>query len=306
MSKDQLRFDGKVAIITGAGGALGKAYALLLASRGCAIVVNDLGVPMKGESSDTRPAQQVVDQIKAAGGKAIANYDNVLEGEKIVKAAIDAFGRIDIVINNAGILRDVTFLKMSQQEWDIIYKVHLEGAYRVTKAAWPYMREQKYGRIIMTSSAAGLYGNVGQANYSAAKLALVGFSNTLAKEGAKLNIYTNTIAPLAGSRMTETILPPDLVNALKPDYVAPVVAYLCHDSSKENGNIYELGAGWVSRVRFQRSHGLFHDISNEQSAKQFTAETIKAKWKEVEDFQSKEPSYPTQLNDTMQVIMSKL
>ena len=142
-------------------GALGRAYALLLASRGCSIVVNDLGVPMQGAGASKGPAEKVVDEIKAKGGKAIANYDNVLEGEKIVKAAIDAFGRIDIVINNAGILRDVSFAKMSQDQWDIIHKVHVEGAFKVTKAAWPFMLKQKYGRIIMTSSAAGLYGNVG-------------------------------------------------------------------------------------------------------------------------------------------------
>lgn len=177
----------------------------------------------------------------------MANYDSVTDGDKIVKTAIDAFGRIDILVNNAGILRDVSFTKMKDQDWDLIYDVHLKGSYKTTKAAWEHMKEQKYGRIIMVTSAAGLYGNFGQTNYSAMKLALVGFANALAIEGAKLGIKVNTIAPLAGSRMTETIMPPELVKALKPEFVVPLVAYLCHDTADSTGGIYEVGAGWVSK-----------------------------------------------------------
>ena len=164
-----------------------------------ALLLCDLqGVPMSGSGVSAGPAEKVVAEIKAAGGKAIANYDSVLDGDKIVQAAIEAFGRVDIVINNAGILRDVSFAKMTQAQWDVVQQVHLEGAFRVTKAAWPLLLKQKYGRVIMTSSAAGLYGNVGQANYSAAKLALVGFASTLAKEGQKNNVFVNSIAPIAG------------------------------------------------------------------------------------------------------------
>jgi (3R)-3-hydroxyacyl-CoA dehydrogenase / 3a,7a,12a-trihydroxy-5b-cholest-24-enoyl-CoA hydratase / enoyl-CoA hydratase 2 len=203
MSK-QLRFDGKVGIVTGAGGGLGRSHALLLASRGAKVVVNDLGGSFKGDGSSSSAADKVVDEIKAAGGVAVANYNSVEDGDKIVQTAIDAFGRLDIVINNA---------KMSQQDWDLIYKVHVLGSFKVTQAAWPIMRDQKYGRIIMTASAAGIYGNFGQANYSMAKLGLYGFASTLALEGRKNNVYVNTIAPIAGSRMTETVLPPALLDA---------------------------------------------------------------------------------------------
>lgn len=295
----ELRFDGKVVLITGAGGALGRAYALLFASRGASVVVNDLGVPMQGDGKDTSAAQKVVDEIKALGGKAVANYDSVTDGEKIVKAAVDAFGRIDIVINNAGILRDVSFAKMTDAQWKIIHDVHLLGAYKVTKAAWPYMRDQKYGRIIMTSSGAGIYGNFGQTNYSSAKLALVGFASALAKEGGKLGIQCNSIAPVAGSRMTETVMPPDMVKALRPDYVAPVVAYLCHESSAVNGEIFELGAGWVARVRWQRSKG--HMFPLDQP---FRPEDVASNWAKITDFA--EATNPASPQDAFAPIMENL
>jgi len=240
-----------VVIVTGAGGGLGKAYALFFASRGAKIVVNDLGTSTLGKGKSSAAADKVVEEIKAAGGEAVANYDSVEAGDAIVKSAIDAFGRIDIVINNAGILRDTTFLKMKDEDWDLIYRVHLLGAYKVTKAAWNYMRDQGYGRIVMTASAAGLYGNFGQANYSAMKLAQLGFANSLAIEGDKKNIHVNTIAPIAGSRMTETVLPPDLIQALKPEYVVPLVAYLCHESCDVNGSVFEVGAGWIGKLRWE-------------------------------------------------------
>jgi NAD(P)-dependent dehydrogenase (short-subunit alcohol dehydrogenase family)/putative sterol carrier protein len=293
------RFDGKVAIITGAGGALGRAYALLFASRGASVVVNDLGVSMSGEDSDNTPAQKVVNEIKAMGGKAVANYDSVTDGEKIVQTAIDNFGRVDIVVNNAGILRDVSFHKMTDKQWNIVHQVHVYGAYKVTRAAWPHMRKNGYGRIIMTASAAGVYGNFGQANYSAAKLALYGFSSTLAKEGAKKNIHCNTICPVAGSRMTETVLPPDLVSALKPEYIAPLVAHLCHEDCEENGGIFELGAGWVSQLRFQRAKGAFFPLNNN-----FTPEAVQAKWGEITNFD--DPEYPQAASDAFGPIMSNL
>src|SRR3954471_7077831 len=254
MSKD-LRFDGKVAIVTGAGGGLGRSHALLLASRGAKVVVNDLGGSFTGEGKSATAAEKVVAEIKEKGGEAIANYNSVEDGDQIVKTAIDAFGKIDIVINNAGILRDVSFQKMTQSDWDLVYRVHVLGAFRVTHAAWPYMRDAGYGRIVMTASASGIYGNFGQANYSMAKLGLHGFAQTLALEGKKRNIIVNTIAPTAGSRMTETVMPPALVEALRPDLVSPLVARLVHESQDDTGGLYEVGGGFFAKLRWERSSG---------------------------------------------------
>ncbi|CAJ0956279.1 unnamed protein product, partial [Mesorhabditis belari] len=268
----QLRYDGKVAIVTGAGGGLGKTYALELAKRGCKVVVNDLGGDRHGTSSSTSMADKVVQEIKAAGGQAVANYDSVEFGEKIVKTAIDAFGRIDIVINNAGILRDVSLLKMKDVDWDLIFQVHVKGAFSVTRAAWPYMRDQKYGRIIVTSSNAAIYGNFGQTNYSAAKSALIGFANSLAKEGEKYNIKANTLVPTAGSRLTQTVMPEDLVNALKPEYVTPLTLYMAHESFPETGKVYEAGAGWYGQLLYYRSNGkVVTNASVEDVANNWTA-----------------------------------
>src|SRR6266545_3071699 len=231
----ELRFDGRVAIVTGAGNGLGRSHALLLASRGAKVVVNDLGGGMRGEGKGQSAADRVVEEIAAAGGSAVADYHSVEDGEAIVRRALDAFGRVDILVNNAGILRDVSFAKMTAEDWDLVYRVHVLGAFRVTHAAWPHMRDQKYGRIVMTASAAGIYGNFGQANYSMAKLGLVGFAGTLAIEGRKHDVHVNTIAPIAGSRLTETVLPRELVDALRPEYVSPLLVWLCHESCQETG-----------------------------------------------------------------------
>jgi NAD(P)-dependent dehydrogenase (short-subunit alcohol dehydrogenase family) len=288
-----------VAIITGAGAGLGRAYSLLLASRGAKVVVNDLGGSVKGSGSSTRAADTVVEEIRKAGGTAVANYDSVEFGDKIVKTAIDSFGRIDIVINNAGILRDTSFVKMKDEDFDIIHKIHVRGAYSVTKAAWPYMRDQNYGRIIFVTSAAGLYGNFGQVNYSSAKLAVVGMSNTLAIEGNKQNIIVNTIAPIAGSRMTESVMPPQIVAALKPEFVAPLVGYLVHESNTETGGIYEVGAGFVAKVRLQRTKGASFPID-----KEFTPEVIRDGWKEIVDFTN--AVTPKSINEATSAIVQRV
>jgi len=245
-----LRFDGKVAIVTGAGAGLGRAYALLLGSRGAKVVVNDLGGSVKGEGVNNKAADIVVDEIKKLGGVAVANYDSVEFGDKIVKTAVDAFGTVDIVINNAGILRDVSFMKMTDQDWDLIMKVHLKGSYSVTRAAWDIMRAKGFGRVINTGSSSGLYGSFGQVNYSAAKMAMHGLSQSLAKEGEKRNIRVNTICPLAASRMTETVLPKEVLDNIKPEYVAPLIAYLVHDSCEETGSLFEVGAGYIAKLRW--------------------------------------------------------
>ncbi|KAJ3039636.1 hypothetical protein HK097_002774, partial [Rhizophlyctis rosea] len=288
----ELRFDNRVVIVTGAGGGLGKVYATFFASRGASVVVNDVGASRAGDSGGShRAADIVVDEIKKVGGKAVANYDSVEEGEKIVATALSAFGKIDVVINNAGILRDKSFAKMTDADWDLVQKVHVYGSYKVTKAAWEHMQKQGYGRIINTASAAGIYGNFGQANYSAAKLALFGFTNTLAREGAKKNIYANTIAPLAASRMTETVMPPEVLAALKPEFVVPLVAYLTHDTTKENGSLFELGAGFIAKLRWERSPGAVFKADGT-----FTPASVQAKWGEITDFSR--PYYPQSIMDT--------
>ncbi|XP_075397542.1 peroxisomal multifunctional enzyme type 2 isoform X2 [Tenrec ecaudatus] len=275
-----LRFDGRVVLVTGAGGGLGRAYALAFAERGASVVVNDLGGDSKGDGKSSSAADKVVEEIQRKGGKAVANYDSVEAGERIVKTALDAFGRIDIVVNNAGILRDRSFARTSDEDWDLIHRVHLRGSFQVTRAAWDHMKKQNYGRIIMTSSASGIYGNFGQANYSAAKLGLLGLANTLAIEGRKNNIHCNTIAPTAGSRMTKTVLPEDVLKALKPDYVAPLVLWLCHESCEENGGLFEVGAGWIGKLRWERTRGAIVRQQNQP----MTPEAVKAKWVQICDF----------------------
>ena len=247
-----IRFDGQVAIVTGAGAGLGRVYALELAARGAKVVVNDLGGTRDGAGEGSHsPADEVVKEIKALGGEAIANYESVSTsegGQGIVDAAIKAFGRVDILINNAGILRDKTLVKMEPENWDAVMDVHLKGAYNVTRPAFVKMREQGYGRIVMTTSAAGLYGNFGQTNYSAAKMGLIGFMNTVKLEAGKHNIKVNTVSPIAATRLTEDVLPPELFAKLKPEFVAPLVLYLCAEQCAENGMIFNAGMGYFNRV----------------------------------------------------------
>ncbi len=246
-----INFDDRVAIVTGAGAGLGRAYALELGRLGAKVVVNDLGGARDGTGGGTSAADQVVEEIKSSGGEAMANYDSVATaegGQAIVDAAIQAFGKVDIVINNAGILRDKTLAKMEPENWDAVMDVHLKGAYNVTRPAFVKMRENRYGRIILTTSGAGLYGNFGQTNYSAAKMGLLGFMNTIRIEGDKHNINVNTIAPVAATRLTEDVLPPELFEKLKPEFVAPLVLYLCSEQCTGTGAVYNAGMGYYNRA----------------------------------------------------------
>jgi len=242
-------FEGRVAIITGSGGGLGRSHALELARRGARVVVNDLGGSMDGTGASTGPAAKVVDEIKALGGEAVADTNSVATpegGAAIVQSALDAFGRIDIVINNAGILRDKAFHNLEPDMLNAVLDVHLKGAFYVTRPAFIKMREQGYGRIINTSSNSGLLGNFGQSNYGAAKLGLVGFTRVLALEGAKFNIKTNAIAPVAYTRMTEELMG-DLGKSLQPELVTPIVAWLAHEDCPVSGEVYSAGGGVVAR-----------------------------------------------------------
>ncbi|CAF0705114.1 unnamed protein product [Brachionus calyciflorus] len=280
MSNDQLRFDGKVVIVTGAGGGLGKCYALSFAERGAKVVVNDLGGSMSGgDGKSTKAADVVVEEIRAKNGIAVPNYDSVEDAEKIIQTAIDNFGRIDILVNNAGILRDRSFLKTTDLDWDLIHRIHLRASFLLTRAAWPHMQKNKFGRVIMTSSGAGIYGNFGQANYSAAKLGLLGLSNTLSIEGQKYNIKCNTIAPVAKSRLTETVMPEEILNVLKPEFVSPLVLYLCHENTNETGSLFEVGGGWVGKLRWQKSSGAVV-----RNGDLMTPEDVRDNWTKITSF----------------------
>ena len=261
-----LGYDGRVALITGAGGGLGRQHALLLASRGALVVVNDLGGAVDGTGSDKGAAEKVVDEIKALGGEAVADTNSVATpegGAAIVQTAIDAFGKVDIVINNAGILRDKAFNNMSPDLLNPVLDVHLKGAFHVTQPAWLKMREQGYGRIVSTSSAAGVFGNFGQTNYGAAKMGLVGFTRVLAVEGAKYNIRANAIAPLALTRMTESIMG-GLGDKLDPGLVSPLVAWLAHEDCTASGRLFSVGGGRVAEVFLAECQGYYKaDLSPE-------------------------------------------
>ncbi|PKM22217.1 MAG: serine/threonine protein kinase [Gammaproteobacteria bacterium HGW-Gammaproteobacteria-14] len=275
----QLRFDDRVVVITGAGNGLGKSHALEFARRGARVVINDLGGSASGDGFNRSAADQVVSEISAHGGEAVANHDSVTYGDRIIECALDNFGRIDVVINNAGILRDKAFHNMTEEDWDLVYNVHVKGAFKLSHAAWPHLREQSYGRLIFTTSAAGIYGNFGQANYAMAKLGLHGLAQTLAIEGKKHNILVNTIAPIAASRLTENILPGPLLKLLKPELVTPLVVKLCHDSHQDSAGLYEVGAGWVGALRWQRTLGHGFPVTAP-----LTAEQIEEKWSVITDF----------------------
>jgi NAD(P)-dependent dehydrogenase (short-subunit alcohol dehydrogenase family) len=273
-------YDGRVAVITGAGGGLGRSHALALAERGAKIVVNDLGGNTDGTGAGSSMADQVVEEIEAAGGEAVANYDSVATaagGEAIVQAALDAFGTVDIVVNNAGILRDKSFAKISPEDFDILVDVHLRGAFHVSQPAFKVMKEKGFGRFVHTTSAAGLFGNFGQGNYAAAKTGLIGLSNVLAIEGAKNNITSNVIAPIAKSRLTEDLLGP-LADALQPELVTPLVAYLVSPGCTITHEIFSVGGGRIARVFLGLNQGWFAGKGN-----RFTPEDVAANIDQIRD-----------------------
>ncbi len=294
-----IRFEDKVVIVTGAGGGLGRAHALLFARHGAQVVVNDLGGSAHGEGANASAADRVVAEIRAAGGVAVANHDSVTDGDKIVQNALDAFGRVDVVVNNAGILRDKSFAKMEDADWDLVYRVHLEGAYKVTHAAWPHLREQNYGRVIFTSSTSGIYGNFGQANYASAKLGLYGLTRTLALEGRKNNILVNAIAPTGGTRMTEGLIAPQVFELLKPELISPLVVYLGSEQCQDTSDLFEVGGGWIGKVRWERSLGAGFD-----PVIGFSPEDVASQWQRINDFT--DAVYPQDNVEALKEMMANL
>ena len=279
-----IRFDGKVAIVTGAGGGLGRSHALELARRGAKVVVNDLGGALDGTGGSSEAAQRVVAEIEAAGGIAIANGASVADDAGVahlVKQTIDAFGRIDVLIANAGILRDKSFGKMEMRDFEAVVAVHLWGTVKPVKAVWQTMRDQQYGRIVVTTSSTGLFGNFGQTNYGAAKLGLVGFMNTLKLEGARDNIKVNAICPVAATRMTQNILPPPMLEMLQPEYVTPAVVFLASEQAP-TGAILTAGAGVFAAAQIVETNGIHlgHAAS---------ADDVAANWAKISDFAAAKP-----------------
>ncbi len=278
-----ISFDGKVAIITGSGGGLGRQHALELARRGAKIVINDLGGTVDGQGGDDSAASVVAKEITDAGGTAIANHASVTDPEAaagIISQAVGEWGRVDILINNAGILRDKSFTNMELADFTAVMDVHLMGAVNCTKAVWPVMREQNYGRIVMTTSSSGLYGNFGQTNYSAAKLSLVGFMNTLRLEGQKYNIFTNSIAPVAYTRMTEDLMPEQAADRMDPALVTPGVVYLCSEEAP-NGIVLEAGASRFWMAEMFQNDGV--TIENP------TVEDVAENWEKISDMSAAHP-----------------
>ena len=259
---NDIRFDNKVAVITGAGNGLGKSHALFLASRGAQVVVNDLGGTVAGTGGSRAVADAVVEEITAAGGEAVANYDTVATqegGQRVIHTALDAFGTVDILINNAGNVRDKSFAKMDLDDFRSLIDVHLMGAVYCTHAAWPIMREKGFGRVVMTTSSAGLYGNHGHTNYGTAKMALIGLMNSLKEEGQRYNISVNAIAPIALTRMSEPATTPQYAPLMKPEFVTAAVAWLCAPDNTDSGHIIQAGAGYYSKIEVREAAGALFD-----------------------------------------------
>ena len=329
-----MNFNGQVAVITGAGRGLGRSHAIMLASKGCSVVVNDLGgsvsngmvndnglrVGFKKDIQTLKPssivADQVVAEIKAAGGEATANYDSVLDGDKIVNFAVETYGRIDIVVCNAGIVRTKYFVDYDDEDWNKLIDVHLNGTYKIVRTAFRYFKNQKYGRVVMTSSSAGLYGQNLQAGYGAAKMAVVGLARVLSVEGKRFNINVNVIAPAAKTRMasgeslevrkkrtnndnnkkkknenktkpnakSEPIpLDQSVINQLSPRYVSALVTFLCHENCKESGTVYHAGGGWYGKVELIQSRGFVLDDAALKDANLATPESIEANFNQIKN-----------------------
>ncbi|RYG00644.1 MAG: SDR family NAD(P)-dependent oxidoreductase [Caulobacteraceae bacterium] len=274
-----IRFDGKVAIVTGAGGGLGRQHALELARRGAKVVVNDLGGSVDGAGGSSAAADAVVAEIKAAGGEAISNGSSVTDDAGValmIKQAMDTWGRIDILIANAGILRDKSFSKMELADFELVVNVHLMGTVKPVKAVWEIMREQNYGRIVVTTSSSGMYGNFGQSNYGAAKLGIIGFMNTIKLEGQKNNIHINAISPVAATRMTENLMPPAVLEKLKPEYVTPGVVYLASEEAP-TGAILTAGAGAFALSRIYETEGVYLGEGG------LSVEEVRDNWSKISD-----------------------
>lgn len=272
----------RVVVVTGAGGGLGREYALMMANAGAKVIVNDLGGDRHGDGGGSMAADQVVDEIRAAGGEAAPNYDSVATAEggaSIVNTALEAFGRIDGVVANAGILRDKSFHKMTDDDWNAVLQVHLYGAYYTIHAAWPHFRENNFGRIVVATSTSGIYGNFGQGNYGAAKLGMVGLINTLAIEGAKYNIKANALAPVAATRMTEDIMDQATLDRLGPALVAPIVTKLMTDEIEETGSIFLAGGGKYWRLAIAHTEPVSFDHVP-------TLDELDAAWPELTDLSS--------------------
>src|ERR1700729_3380165 len=284
-----IRFDDRVAIVTGAGAGLGRLHAMLLASRGAKVVVNDPGGAVDGRGGQHAVADTVVSEIKAAGGQAVANYDSVADAESaqnIVDTAVNTWGRLDILVNNAGVLRDKAFNNMTLEDFEFAVQVHFYGTVYCTKAAWPVMRKQQYGRIVVTTSGSGTVGNFGQANYGAAKMAVNGLINVLRHEGAKYNIRLNAISPSAYTRMTESLLPPDMAPWMKPELVSPMVAWLCSEECDQNGEIMGATAGGYARVQYFVTEGKQFD-----PAEPVTIEIIRDSRDQIRDLNQVKPYF---------------
>lgn len=282
-----IRFNDRVAIVTGAGQGLGRSHALYLAARGARVVVNDLGGKVDGSGTDSGPAEAVVEEIRAQGGEAVTSFENVADPEGatgIVETALSTWGKLDILINNAGILRDKLFLKMSHEDFEAVVRVHLLGSMYVSRAAFPALRKNGYGRIVMTTSAAGLYGNLGQANYAAAKLGIVGLMNTLKIEGMKRNILVNAISPVADTRMGADVFPDYFKRMIRPELVSAAVAYLASEACTTSGDILSAGAGYYARARMVEAPGVA--FSPEQDV---TPEMIAERFEEISDLTNAKP-----------------
>lgn len=287
-TNDQLRFDGQVAVITGAGGAIGRSHALAFARRGARVVVNDFGTSLEGvqEADFVSSADKVVAEIKGLGAEAVANYASVECGDEIIEQAMDNYGRVDVLINNAGIVFPMPFAEMTYEQWRKIQSVHVDGAFTCTRAAWKHMQAQHFGRIVMTASPV-IYGGEMLAHYAAAKSAMRGLAGSLAIEGGPANIHCNVIVPTAASRMVTQALPEEFVAklAIDPDNIAQLAVWLCHKDNPENGSMYEVGGGFVGKIRYAHSKGA------RIGTQEFSAETIEANKSDIENFD--QPCFPS-------------